>query len=141
MTRLLPVLMCSLPLLASAADDGRVSFLEQEVRNLQRQMMTLTRRLDGLERPAAQVTAQPPRAAANHPAPDAWIDASKWRKLRPGMSELEVVGLLGAPTSMREQAGARVLFYALEIGSSGFLSGSVSFRDKVVSEIRAPTLQ
>ena len=141
MARTWLVLMCSLPLFAHAADDGRVSFLEQEVRNLQRQVLSLTRRVDQLERPLAPAPGQLPRAASATPASDAWIDSGRWRKLRPGMSELEVVELLGPPTSIREESGTRVLFYALEIGSSGFLGGSVRFRDKVVSEIRNPTLQ
>ncbi len=144
MARLWLVLMCSLPLLAQAADEGRVSFLEQEVRNLQRQMMTLTRRVD-------ELSSRPPSAAGRIEAPrsfkepDAssgrWLDSAKWRQLKPGMSELETVTLLGPPTSMREVDGARVLFYALEIGASGFLGGSVKFRDRAVSEIRTPVLQ
>lgn len=141
MTRPWLILMCFLPLLAHSADDGRVSFLEQEVRNLQRQVQTLTRRIDELERPLASAPARMPSAAATTPASEAWIDAGKWRKLRAGMSELEVVSLLGAPTTMREDGGTRVLFYALEIGTSGFLGGSVKFRDRIVSEIRTPSLQ
>ena len=44
MFRLLPaMLLCLLPLTATA-DQGRISFLEQEVRNLQRQVMSLSRR-------------------------------------------------------------------------------------------------
>jgi hypothetical protein len=69
------------------------------------------------------------------------VDARKWDALRTGMSELEVIGLLGAPTTMREEGGARLLFYALEIGSSGFLGGSITLRDRTVTEIRRPTLQ
>ncbi len=57
------------------------------------------------------------------------------------MSELEVVTLLGAPTSMRAEAGQRTLMYALEIGSSGFLSGSITLRDGHVADIRKPALQ
>jgi len=34
-----------------------------------------------------------------------------------------------------------VLLYALEIGSSGFLGGSVTLRDRTVAEVRPPTLQ
>ena len=56
-------------------------------------------------------------------------------------SELEVVELLGPPTSMREEDGARMLLYALEIGTTGFLGGSVRLRDRAVIEVRAPTLQ
>ena len=126
-----------------AADDGRVSFLEQEVRNLQRQMMSLTRRVDDLGARPSSATERldPPRARALPDAPDQWLDAGKWRQLKQGMSELDVVSLLGPPTSMREVDGARVLFYALEIGASGFLGGSVRFRERAVSEIRTPVLQ
>ena len=56
------------------------------------------------------------------------------------MSELEVIDLLGAPTSMRAEGDARVLLYAMEIGSSGFLRGSVTLRDRAVVEVQQPTL-
>ena len=56
-------------------------------------------------------------------------------------SELDVVGTLGPPTTMRVAGGTRVLLYALEIGTSGFLGGSVILRDRAVTEVHAPTLQ
>jgi hypothetical protein len=127
---------------ALAADDPRVSFLEQEVRNLHRQVDQLSRQVDDLRyRP------ERPRSAGASPAKPApvsstqWVDAAAWKKIRPGMSELEVVGTLGPPTTMREESGTRTLLYALEIGSSGFLGGSVVFRDRAVVEVRQPTLQ
>lgn len=134
------VLGC-LPLAAVAADDGRVRFLEQEVRRLHQQVQMLSRRLDELERPAPRSPAAQPRAPAAASTSDAWIDAARWHKVRTGMSELEVVTLLGPPTSMREIDGEHVLFYALEVGSSGFLGGSVRFRDRVVSAVQPPVLQ
>jgi hypothetical protein len=131
-----------LPLAARAADDGRVRYLEQEVRNLQRQVLELSRRIDGLDRPSLPPAGNPVRKP---PAPSTmsnqWIDAEKWSRLRPGLGELEVIRLLGPPTTMREQAGGRVLFYALEIGGSGFLGGSVTLRDGVVAEVQEPRLQ
>jgi hypothetical protein len=131
-----------MPLAAHSADDGRVRYLEQEVRNLQRQVSTLSRRVDELSRPATPAVRNPPLPAARETvASDRWLDAAKWRQLRPGLGELEVIDLLGPPTSMRESAGGRVLFYALEIGSSGFLGGSVTLRDRVVAEVQAPVLQ
>lgn len=130
------------PVVSPAADEGRVRYLEQEVRNLQRQVSALSRRVDELTRPVGPVArhlpAAPGRAAAQS---DQWLDAGKWQRLRPGTGELEVIGLLGPPTSMRETADGRVLFYALEIGSSGFLGGSVTLRDRVVAEVQAPVLQ
>jgi hypothetical protein len=86
-----------------------------------------------------------PTAVAPRSAPTAgevkWLDAAKWRQLRPGMSELDVIAMLGPPTSMREEDGARVLLYAMEIGSSGFLGGSVTLRDRAVVKILQPALQ
>jgi hypothetical protein len=130
-----------LPMLAAAADP-RVSFLEQEVRNLQRQVQALSRQVDELSRPPRpeRRVMTKPAAATGSPSTQ-WVDASKWDALRPGMSELEVMGLLGAPTTIRREDGASVLLYALEIGSSGFLGGSVTLRDRAVSEVRRPTLQ
>jgi hypothetical protein len=57
------------------------------------------------------------------------------------MSELEVIGLLGPPTSMRTTDSGRVLLYAMEIGASGFLSGRVTLRDRVVQEVQSPVLR
>lgn len=134
-------LLICLPVVAGAADEGRFLYLEQEVRNLQREVMTLKRRLDdATTRPERMA---PPQDAAENPVVTStdWVDADKWRKLRPGMTELEVISLLGPPTSMRENEGTRVLYYALEIGSSGFLGGNIKFRDRVVVAIQTPVLQ
>ena len=134
------VLLLSVPV--SAADDPRISFLEQEVRNLHRQVDQLSRQVEDLrtrpDRPRS------PGAAPAMAAPvmsTQWVDAGLWKKIRPGMSELEVVGTLGPPTTMREEGGTRTLLYALEIGSSGFLGGSVVFHDRAVVDVRQPTLQ
>ena len=143
MARMLAMLLALLPLQASAADEQRISFLESEVRNLQRQVMALSRQLDEIRTRPDRPTAQAPATAgaAASPAADQWIDAARWRQIRPGMSELEVIDLLGAPTSMRKEGDSRILLYALEIRSSGFLGGSVVLRDRAVAEVRQPTLQ
>lgn len=132
-----------------AADDLRVSQLEQDVRDLQRQVQALTRQVESQGRvpplvadPAGRSRDVPRAATAPATAAlPAWVDAAKWQRVLPGMSELEVLGVLGAPTSMRVQQGARVLLYALEIGASGFLVGSVTLRDGSVASVQRPTLQ
>ena len=137
----LAILVC-LPLNV-LADDLRVSQLEQEVRRLERQVMAMSRRLDEVERPAfTQERSVVPAAAGAAPASgDQWIDASKWKRVRPGMSELDVIGLLGPPTSMREEDGERVLLYALELGTSGFLGGSVRLKNRTVASVQMPVLR
>ena len=133
-------LVAALPLTA-AADDLRVNQLEQEVRRLERQVMALSRRLDEIQRPSFA----PGRPAAPPPAAQApgseWIDAAKWRRVKPGMSEIDVIGLLGPPTSMRDENGERALLYALEVGTGGFLGGSVTLRDRVVTRVQTPVLR
>ena len=146
MARLLLVLMM-LPLSASATDEARFSFLEQEIRTLQRQVQVLTRQLDELRNRPSRPELQRSRPVAPNsgaaPADELprWVDAARWRNLRSGMSELEVIELLGPPSSMREEGGARLLLYAMEIGSSGFLGGSVKLRGREVVEVANPTLQ
>jgi hypothetical protein len=146
MARLLLALML-LPFGAAAADDARFSYLEQEIRNLQRQVQVLTRQLDEIRNRPARAELQRSRAelpksgAATAKDLPRWVDASLWRNLRPGMNELEVLGVLGPPSSMREEGDARVLFYAMEIGASGFLGGSVRLRNRAVIDIAQPTLQ
>jgi len=142
MKRVLSLLLI-LPAAALAADDARVTRLEQDVRSLQRDVQNLSRQVDQLRlsttRPGTDSRLPPPPP----PVADAsgWLDATKWKKLRPGMSELEVISTLGTPTSTRERDGARELLYAMEIGSLAFLGGSVVLRDRKVVEVQMPTLK
>lgn len=133
---------------AGAADDDtyRLMKLEQDVRNLERQVQTLTRQLDELRQQSARAGERipPGTRAAAAPAGSAstsWLEAARWDRVRVGMSELDVIEMLGPPTSMRQEGNARVLLYALEIGASGFLGGSVELRERAVSEIHKPVLR
>jgi hypothetical protein len=136
-------LLLALPIAIPAADDPRVSFLEQEVRNLQREVQALKRRVDELSRPMVRNPEHRTPTGPEQRVGDAptWVDAAKWRQVRPGMSELQVVALLGPPTSMRAEGDVWVLLYALEIGTTHFLGGSVRLRERAVTEVRAPALQ
>ena len=142
MNRILLALCFCLPM-AATAQDPRVPFLEQEVRELQRQVRTLSRQMDEIRNRPERPVPRSANSSSPAPAPDPgqWLDAAKWKQLRIGMNELEVIGLLGPPTSMRDQDSARMLLYAMEIGSSGFLGGSVSLRDRAVIEVQTPALQ
>lgn len=146
---LLVVLALCAPLAAMAADDLRVMQLEQDVRMLRREVQQLRQQLSSLQlvtpapgqRPAAPPAGGSPGATPAPGAVPAWVDASKWEQLRPGMAELDVISSLGPPTSMRTQGADRVLLYAMEIGTSGFLGGSVTLRDRAVVEVQKPVLR
>ena len=146
MRNLLIALLALLGQSALAADDAtyRLMKLEQDVRNLERQVQTLTRQLDELKQQSVRAgdRSATPRPSATPTATSGdWLEAARWGRVRPGMGELEVINILGPPTSMRQEGDARVLLYAMEIGSAGFLSGSVELRDRKVSEVNKPTLR
>jgi outer membrane murein-binding lipoprotein Lpp len=136
--------MLGAPIAAIAANDLKVSQLEQDVRDLQRQVRAQSQQIEALRAQLLQpadrpVTSTSPTIAT--PGPVTWLEASRWQQLQAGMSELQVISSLGPPTSMREKGGDRVLMYALEIGSSGFLSGSVTLHDRVVVDVQKPALR
>jgi hypothetical protein len=139
------VVLVSFSAVAAEDDTYRLMKVEQDVRNLERQVQTLTRELDDLRQ-------QQSRAGSHLPSPrsssapagassTAWLEATRWERIRTGMSELEVIGVLGPPTSMRQDGDTRVLLYALEIGSTGFLGGSVEFKDRAVTAVNKPVLK
>lgn len=144
MTLRILLLIC-MPAIALAADDARVTRLEQDVRTLRTELQNLSRQMDQLRlqttRPEMDGRLPPPASAPDTSTVAAWLDAAKWKRLRTGMSELEVISALGPPSSIREQGGTRELLYAMEIGSSAFLGGSVRLRDRVVVEVQVPTLK
>lgn len=140
---------------AVAQDSARVARLEQDIRQLQREVLNLTQLVNqlragaGAPAPSAsrdiptvtrpQVPAGP--AAALPSTLPRWIDATRWSRLRSAMSELEVITELGPPTSARVEGPSQVLLYALELGPSTFLVGSVVLRDHAVVEIQIPALK
>ncbi|MFO7325409.1 MAG: hypothetical protein DIU62_006815 [Pseudomonadota bacterium] len=153
MARIILLLALAWPLAAPAQDSFQLARLEQDVRQLQREVQVLTQLVDQLraraDAPGPLPPAQPilPRQSP-FPAPPRtdeslprWVDAARWRGIRPGMSELEVVGELGPPTSTRVEDPQRTLLYALEIGPGAFLAGSVTLRDHAVTSVEIPVLK
>ncbi len=137
------VLLFALAGPAAAADDFRVTKLEQDVRNLERQVQDLERQVDDMKRQLAGASTLPlgPSRPVPQPQATAWLTPENWKRLRPGMNEAEVVGILGAPTSARMEEGARILFYAMEVGVSGLIGGRVTLRDGKVTDIAEPALK
>ena len=134
------------PLAAFAQDDLRVRQLESEVMRLQRALDAQTQRIERLENgPRTLASAPPPvistpREADSSPA---WLVSTNWDKLRTGMKELEVIALLGRPTSVHSDDSTKThtMFYAMELGPNTFLTGNVRFGDAGVAEINRPALR
>jgi hypothetical protein len=153
------LLLLAVPPPASAqVTQLQVNRLEQEVRDLRRELDLQRRRLEELERLSTRGPAGPgtgaarPRTPAGTPTASTgtatagqaqWLAAAKWEQVRPGLAELEVVALLGPPSSMRvaDDGRRRTLFYALEIGSSGYLAGNVGLEEGRVVTVEHPRLR
>lgn len=129
----------------AAQDDYKVIKLEQDVRNLERQVQQLSRQLSDAQRQIAQLGGRPVARTERAEPPvntsTPWLDVENWDRLREGMTELQVIELLGPPTSMRAEGEVRTLFYAMEIGSNGFLSGAVRLEGRKVEDVEKPTLR
>ena len=135
----------ALPLPALAQDELRVRQLENEVMRLQREIDAQSQRIERLESSTRSPGSAPPvvvapRAEDSSPA---WLVNTNWDKLHKGMKELEVIALLGRPTSVRndDNAKTQTMFYALELGPNAFLTGNVRFGDTGVVEINRPALR
>jgi hypothetical protein len=126
-------------------DDLRVRQLESEVQRLQRELDAQSRRLQMLEQAARIVPPLVPSApvsAAENSSP-AWLVATIWDRIKPGMKAQDVIAILGRPTSARytDDGKIRVLFYAMEIGATALLAGNIRVDDTGVVEINRPVLK
>ena len=127
---------------ALAADSNRIIALEQDVRNLERIVGNLEREVRELRRGGTQAIGRSnARSTQSDRSASDWVSASKWKQIHLKMSELEVIEILGKPTSMRSEGDSRLLLYAMEISAAGFLGGSVRLRDGEAVEVQVPTLK
>lgn len=145
--------LCIAPILgalligSAQAQDLKVSQLEQDVRELQQLVQRQSRRIDVLESEvnlSRGSAAAPDRATVvvtNTTQP--WLKSSNWDRIKNGMSESEVVQLLGPPTTIRSPGDGRqrTLFYALELGAGSFLSGQVLIESAKVTSVQRPALR
>jgi len=139
-------LLLALCLPCMAADDFKVIKLEQDVIELERRVEELSRQVAQLQQRNAAAATRP-ETPVERPAVTAgstpWLSAANWGRVRPGMSEFEVIDILGPPSSVRgaPDSESRALIYAMEIGSSAFLSGRVELKDRRVVEVQVPALR
>jgi len=134
---------------ADAQDATRIEQMRQDILELQRAVRDQSRRIDTLERQLANAHVAPPArtgpssAAPGPPGSDKWLAPANWDRVRVGMTEQQVLDVLGYPTSVRTETpgAARTLFYTMQVGATGFLSGRVVMSDQRVSEVQKPVLR
>lgn len=127
---------------AQPIDEFRLSDIEQNLRTLQSQVREQARQIAELQRQSGQrITPSnvPPRTDTSN---ERWLSLANWNRVKPGMTELQVIEVLGTPSAQRvANDNTRQMIYTLEIGSSGYLSGRVLCKDGKVSGIEIPSLK
>ncbi len=111
-----------------AEQNRRISELEEAIRLIQSSAVPAQEQETTLEKPSITQRLKP-----------GWHSQAAWEGIKRGMSESQVVAILGKPTSIDDIGGGyRKLFYRGEVASSGFVSGNISFSDDQVYSISKP---
>jgi uncharacterized coiled-coil protein SlyX len=137
--------VCVLGLLAwsSAAlaqsEEFRIDQLEAETAQLKATVAEQGRRITELENMLkalqAVLTPTPKLISALTPA---WYEPSKWTLLRAGMSEAQVVEILGPPSNVDAEIDFRTLLYETGSSDTRTLIGSVTLVDDRVTAAQPP---
>jgi len=127
------------PFASAQKPDPRVDELEKETTQLKATVAEQGRRIADLESSlrALQAVMIPKPQPIPSPTP-AWHEASKWTQIRPGMSESDVVAILGPPTSVDAETDNRTLIYDTGSSSTHVLHGSVTLTDDRVTAAQPP---
>ena len=127
------------PYALAQAHDSRIDQLEKETTQLKATVAEQGRRINELENTlkALQAVLIPTPKPIPAPTPP-WHEPSNWTLIRPGMSEAQVVQILGPPTNVEAETDVRTLLY--ETGSSATrpLKGSVTLTDDRVTATQPP---
>ncbi len=76
----------------------------------------------------------PPTPPMPSAAQGDWTIPANWDRIEEGMSEEQVVGILGPPTKREEQFLSYLqLFYEGEVEGNGFISGSITLERNQVA--------
>ena len=98
------------------------------------------KKVNELDKALYQKARYPNDITSNDEAPPKWHTPSNWDRIKDGMSETQVISVLGSPTST-ESIGAgeySYLFYRGEVPGSGFVSGNVRLTYDRVWEVNKP---
>jgi hypothetical protein len=120
--------------------DPRVDELTTETAQLRRTIADQERRIAALEKSVKtlQALAAPPvPKRIPSPTPE-WRVAANWAHIKKGMSEAQVVELLGPPTRVTSVVDVRTLYYQPDAKTGGTLNGSVTLMDDRVTASAPP---
>ncbi len=123
----------------SPKGDAQTNALVKQIQDLKQLVADENKKIAELEKSirAIQAFLMP----APKPIPDltpAWTLPSNWSLIKAGMSEAQVVQILGMPSRVQSVTDSRVLYYQPDIHSASTLSGSVTLMDDRVIAMSPP---
>lgn len=131
------------PVFAQESEQGRQ--LRKDVDVLKGAVLKQNRRIEALEQELRGGTsvisptvtnAMPTKNAALVRPP--WHDGNSWGRVKNGMSESQVIAILGPPTSVEAVGGYKTLFYRGEVSGSGSVSGNTELSQDRVWAVNTP---
>jgi hypothetical protein len=125
--------------LTAQSRDSRVDKLVMDTEELKHTVADQDKRIAELEKTVKMLQAAAPPVPAPIPSSTpAWKAPSSWNQIKAGMSESQVVGILGPPTSVQSVTDSRTLFYQPGPNSTSTLNGSVTLLDDRVTATSPP---
>jgi hypothetical protein len=119
--------------------DPRVDELTKETEQLKRKIADQDGRITELEKAMKSLRAAAAPLPASIPTESPpWHRASNWTLIKTGMSEAQVVGILGPATSVDSSMDRRTLDYTPDASSTSTLKGSVTLIDDRVTAMTPP---
>ncbi len=127
------------PLALPEAPDTRIDKLEKETAQLKATVAEQNRKINELENTVKALQAALTPAPKPIPAPTPpWHEPSNWTQIQPGMSEAQVVAILGPPTSVDADTDVRTLVYQTGSSATRPLRGSVTLTDDRLTAAQPP---
>lgn len=111
-----------------AEQEKRLSALEQAIKELRDEARPTT--------PGAELRRSRPSTSAQSRVP--WQVPGNWDRVQFGMSDSQVMAILGPPTSVERVGSLRTLFYRGEVSGSGLVSGNVKLLEDRVYLVNKP---
>ena len=138
------VALCLMSALSLAQEtpksEDQLQSIVTEVALLKRVVVEQERRILQLEKIVQSITQPQPQPITSRQALSTpWHSETYWRRIKDGMSESQVIKILGKPTDVKGHAvSLRTLFYRGEVRGSGFVSGNVWLSDDRVWQVNTP---
>lgn len=120
-----------------------IRFLKQVIAEQERRIVELEKNVREL-----QLLVAPPKTKESEgrtirrlrpaQAEAAWQNPGSWEFIVDGMSPSQVISILGAPTSTKDDGAFKTLFFEGEVPGSGSVSGNIKFLDNRVFLVHKP---